>query len=416
MPWNGPVHRSVSVSRALPVPTLRYDMPSPTLLIFVTVFIDLIGFGIVLPLLPSYAASFHVSDTAIGVLVASFSLMQFLLAPWWGRLSDRIGRRPVLLIGLAGSALSYLLFGLAGSFWLLLLSRVVAGGMGATVNVAQAYLADVSPPDKRASAMGLIGAAFGLGFVVGPALGGISSRWGDAAPGLMAAGLSAANFVMAWLWLPESRHAVPVETQHLEPGHWTRFLTAFLAVGFSTLAFTVLYVVFPLQLERALGYDRHHSAYFFVLIGVVSAIIQGGLIGRMVRKVGERSLMAAGGLCMGVGFAMLPSVLTPPGALGSLLVALIAIATGSAMISPSAAAYVSRVASHDEQGRALGLLQSVASVARIAGPVSAGVAATHLGPGHAFLAAAAVAGVGGVSAALGRGRMPLPVAGLEGRK
>src|SRR5574338_471940 len=175
-------------------------MPSPTLLIFLTVFIDLIGFGIVLPLLPSYAASYHVSDTAIGILVASFSLMQFLLAPWWGRLSDRIGRRPVLLIGLAGSALSYLLFGLAGTFWLLLLSRVVAGGMGATVNVAQAYLADVSPPEKRASAMGLIGAAFGLGFVVGPAIGGISSRLGNAAPGLIAAGLSAVNFLMAWLW------------------------------------------------------------------------------------------------------------------------------------------------------------------------------------------------------------------------
>src|SRR5512147_218405 len=165
-------------------------MPSPTFLIFLTVFIDLIGFGIVLPLLPSYAASFQVSDTAIGFLVASFSLMQFLLAQWWGRLSDRIGRRPVLLIGLLGSALSYLLFGLAGSFAVLLVSRLVAGGMGATVNVAQAYLADITPLEQRPRAMGLIGAAFGLGFVVGPALGGISSHWGAAAPGFLAAGLT----------------------------------------------------------------------------------------------------------------------------------------------------------------------------------------------------------------------------------
>ncbi|MFN8653228.1 MAG: MFS transporter [Gemmatimonadales bacterium] len=387
---------------------------SPTLLIFVTVFIDLIGFGIVLPLLPSYAASFQVSDTAIGILVASFSLMQFLLAPWWGRLSDRIGRRPVLLIGLAGSAISYLIFGLAGTFWLLLASRIVAGGMGATVNVAQAYLADVTPPDKRASAMGMIGAAFGLGFVVGPAIGGISSHFGNAAPGFIASGLSVVNFVMAWFWLPESRHAAAAEKVHLEPGHWTRFLLAFSAVGFSTLAFTVLYVVFPLQLERALGYDRHHSAYFFVWIGVVSAVIQGGLIGRMVKRFGERSLMAVGGTCMAAGFALLPAVLTPPGQLGLLMLALTAIATGSAMVSPSAASFVSRVASTHEQGRALGLLQSVASVARIVGPVAAGLAATHLGPARAFFVAAAAALAGGVSAALGRERLMNAMPGLGG--
>jgi len=260
-------------------------MFSPQQLIFLTVFIDLIGFGIVLPLLPSYAAAFRVSDTAIGFLVASFSLMQFLLAHWWGRLSDRIGRRPVLLVGLAGSAVSYLVFALAGSFWLLLVSRMVAGAMGATVNVAQAYLADVTAPERRASAMGLLGAAFGLGFVVGPALGGISSHWGDAGPGLIASGLTGINLLLAWRWLPESRPggapaavAVPV--------HWSRFLAPFAAVGLSTIAFTVLYVVFPLQVERALGLDRHQSAYLFVLIGLVSAVVQGGLIGRLVARDG----------------------------------------------------------------------------------------------------------------------------------
>ena len=196
-------------------------MFSPTLLIFLTVFIDLIGFGIVLPLLPSYAASFHVSDAGIGVLVASFSLMQFLLAHWWGRLSDRIGRRPVILVGLAGSALSYLLFALASNFWLLLLSRVVAGGMGATVNVAQAYLADTTTAERRARALGLIGAAFGLGFVVGPALGGIASRWGNAAPGLIASGLTAINFLLALRWLPEPVRITPDGPAPV-PVHWTR--------------------------------------------------------------------------------------------------------------------------------------------------------------------------------------------------
>jgi MFS family permease len=375
-------------------------MPSPTLLIFLTVFIDLIGFGIVLPLLPSYAAAFHVGDAAIGALVASFSLMQFLLAHWWGRLSDRVGRRPVLLVGLAGSAVSYLLFALAGNFWLLLLSRVVAGGMGATINVAQAYLADVTAAEHRARAMGMIGAAFGLGFVVGPAIGGVSSGFGNAAPGLVACSLTTLNLLLAWRWLPESRRTVP-EGPAPVPVHWSRFLLAFSAVGLSTLAFTVLYVVFPLQVERVMGYDRHHSAYLFVLIGVVSAAIQGGLIGRLVRQFGERLLMASGGLLMGLGLALLP-VSTIPGRLGLLLAALVVVAAGSAMVAPSAAAYVSRVAPPDEQGRALGLLQSVGAVARIAGPITAGLIAGHVSPNAAFLAAGGAAGLAGLSAVVGR--------------
>jgi MFS family permease len=377
-------------------------MPSPTLLIFLTVFIDLIGFGIVLPLLPSYAAATHASDTAIGVLVASFSLMQFLLAPWWGRLSDRIGRRPVLLVGLAGSALSYLLFAVAGSFWLLLVSRMVAGGMGATINVAQAYLADVTVPERRARAMGLIGAAFGLGFVVGPAIGGVSSGFGNGGPGLVASALTTINLLLAWRWLPESRRADSPEGPAPVPVHWTRFLLAFTAVAFSTLAFTVLYVVFPLQVERVLGYDRHHSAYLFVLIGVVSAVIQGGMIGSLVARFGERLLIGAGGVLMALGLALLPAAFTAPGRLGLLLSALVLIAAGSGMVAPSAASFVSRVAPPDEQGRALGLLQSVAAVARIAGPVTAGLVAGHVGSQAAFLVASGAAGIAGLSAAVSR--------------
>ncbi len=379
-------------------------MPSPTLLIFSTVFLDLIGFGIVLPLLPSYAAAFHVSDAEIGLLVASFSLMQFLLAHWWGRLSDRIGRRPVLLVGLAGSAASYLLFGLADSFWLLLLSRMISGGMGATVNVAQAYLADVTPLDKRAKAMGLIGAAFGLGFVVGPALGGISSRFGNAAPGLLASALAAANFLLAWRWLPESRHAqVAAGTE--PPVHWSRFIMAFGVIAFSTVAFTVLYVVFPLQLERALGFDRHQSAYFFVLIGIVHAVVQGGLIGHLVRRLGEQRLMIGGSLLLALGLGLLPYAFAAGahGRLAPLLVTLLVVALGSAVIAPSAATYVSRVASAGEQGRALGLLQSVGAVARIGGPIIAGTVAGHAGAPSAFFVASGAAGLAGISAVISSG-------------
>ncbi len=375
-------------------------MLSPQQLIFLTVFIDLIGFGIVLPLLPSYAAAFQVSDTAIGFLVASFSLMQFLLAHWWGRLSDRIGRRPVLLVGLAGSAVSYLVFALAGSFWLLLASRLVAGAMGATVNVAQAYLADVTAPERRASAMGLLGAAFGLGFVVGPALGGVSSHWGDAGPGLIASGLTGINLLMAWRWLPESRPGGAPATAAV-PVHWSRFLAPFAAVGLSTVAFTVLYVVFPLQVERALGFDRHQSAYLFVLLGLVSAVVQGGLIGRLVARYGERRLISAGGLVLAAGLALLPATLAPGAGSGPLLAVLLLVGAGSATIAPSAAAYVSRVAPAEEQGRALGLLQSVGAVARIAGPIAAGGLAAAFSPRVAFLAASGAAGLAGISGLMG---------------
>lgn len=368
-------------------------MPSPSLLIFVTVFIDLIGFGIVLPLLPSYAASFHVNEAAIGILVASFSAMQFLLAQWWGRLSDRIGRRPVLLVGLLGSALSYLLFGLAGSFWVLLLSRLVAGGMGATVNVAQAYLADMTPPEQRPRAMGMIGAAFGMGFVVGPALGGISSHWGAAAPGFLASGLTTINLILAWRWLPESLRAAPAAKDKV-PVHWSRFMLAFSATAFSTLAFTVMYVIFPLELQRALGYDRDHTAYLFVLIGVVSAGVQGGLVGRLVPRFGERALIAAGGGLLCAGLIALAGALGPlkDSGHGALLYgSLLTLAFGSALIGPSASSYVSRNAPSDEQGRALGLMQSVGAMARIGGPVLAGTVASRFGPTTAFLVAGGAA-------------------------
>jgi DHA1 family tetracycline resistance protein-like MFS transporter len=378
---------------------------SAKLVVFVAVFIDLIGFGIVLPLLPSYAARMQVSDAGIGILVASFSLMQFLLAPWWGRLSDRMGRRPVILIGLAGSTVSYLLFAFAGNFLMLLLSRVVAGGMGATVSVAQAYLADITPPEERARAMGLIGAAFGLGFVIGPAIGGISSRWGDAGPGLIAAGLTTANFLLAWYRLPETRVHQPT-TRAAVPVHWRLLLAPYSVTFLSTIAFTVMYVVFPLLVERTLGYDRHHTAYFFVLIGLVTAIVQGGLVGRLARIMGERQLMEIGSLLLGLGLAAIPyAVLRAAGGsspLPVLIPALLLLAFGPGLIGPSASGYVSRIAPTEEQGRALGTLVSVGAVARIVGPITAGMVNQYGGTRTAFLVSAAAAGAGVVLGAMGR--------------
>ena len=378
---------------------------SATLALFLTVFIDLIGFGIVLPLLPSYAARLQVNDARIGIVVAAFSLMQFLLAPWWGRLSDRIGRRPVILVGLAGSACSYLLFAYAGTFWILLLSRLVAGGMGATVSVAQAYLADVTPPERRAKAMGLIGAAFGLGFVVGPAIGGLTSRWGEAMPGLVAAGLSTANFVLAWFRLPETRVHQPREARGGAAVHWRLLVAPYAVLLLSTIAFTVMYVVFPLYVERTLGYDRHQTAYLFVLLGFVTAVVQGGLVGRLVQRYGERRLMEAGCLLVALGLGLLPwtTGASPDHRLAALLGVMLLLGLGPGLISPSTTGYISRIAPPSEQGRALGLLGSVSAIARIIGPVLAGTLNQVLGSPATFTTMAGLALAGGMAGFAARG-------------
>lgn len=241
--------------------------------------IDLIGFGMVLPLLPGHAAEFSSSETAIGALVASFSLMQFLVAPWWGRLSDRIGRRPVILLGLASSALSYLLFAVAGNYWVLLLSRVIAGGLGATVNVAQAYLADITPPAGRARAMGMIGMAFGLGFIIGPALAAITSHAGATVPGVTAAGFCLVSLVLGWRFLPETREHQPSNT--VGPVPWRTVASPYLVMLFSVVGFAVITVVFPLFTTQAMGLGRRETSMFFVLMGLSSALVQGWLLGKL---------------------------------------------------------------------------------------------------------------------------------------
>jgi MFS transporter, DHA1 family, tetracycline resistance protein len=378
---------------------------SPTGALFLTVVIDLIGFGIVLPLLPGYAARFQVSETAIGIVVGSFSLMQFLFAPWWGRLSDRIGRRPVLLIGLAGSALSYLLFAFAGGFWTLLLSRILAGGMGATVNVAQAYLADVTPVEQRARAMGLLGAAFGVGFVLGPAIAGITVPLGQRAPGLVAAVISLASFIVAWFRLPETRVHRPIDSTTL-PADWRRFAAPYSVMFLIVLAFTVMTVVFPLYSERTLGYDQRSTSYFFVLLGLVSALIQGWLIGGLSRRYREHTLMVAGGVSLALGLGIIPltqSDLVPPGLhLAGLLTALVFISVGTGLSMPSISGFVSRITPPTRQGAALGTLQSIGSFGRIVGPPASGFLTDIAGERTVFLVAAAIALAGMIVAAIAR--------------
>ena len=263
-------------------------MPPSARRLFLTVFLDLIGFGIVLPLLPTYGSRFTTSAAVIGALVAVDSLLTFLVAPAWWRLSDRVGRRPVLLVGLAGSVAAYFIFAWAGSLARLFLSRVVSGATGATIHVAQAYLADVTPPERRSHAMGLVGAAFGLGFTVGPAIGGIASTLGGLAlPGLIAGGLALVNLAQAWRFLPETDvrrrpDYRPVALARTSVG------SPFGVMFASTLAFTAIYVSFPLYSQQVLAYERSTISGFFVVIGLVTIVVQGRLVGRLAPRVGER--------------------------------------------------------------------------------------------------------------------------------
>lgn len=378
-------------------------MPSATR-VFLTVFFDLIGFGIVLPLLPSYGARFTSSAALIGALVATDSLLTFLLAPRWGRLSDRIGRRPVLLIGLAGSAVSYLVFGLAGSFAMLLLSRIVSGATGATVHVAQAYLADITPPERRSHAMGLIGAAFGLGFTIGPAIGGSASLYGEALPGLIAAGIATVNFFLALATLPETEVRRRPEYRPLARG-WIRFRSPFAVMFASTIAFTAIYVSFPLYSQDVLGYGRSAVSSFFVVIGLITIVVQGRLVGRLAPRFGERRLVIVGSALMAAGFALFPLI---SGSTGGLIGAIALLTTGFCLVGPSLAGLVSRRTARDEQGGALGMLQSAGAVARIIGPPAAGFLSQVAGPAAPFYAAAGAALIAAAAGSMQSAEEPAP--------
>jgi DHA1 family tetracycline resistance protein-like MFS transporter len=369
-------------------------------IVFLTVFLDLVGFGIVLPLLPFYATELGASPFEVGLIIASYSAMQFVFAPVWGALSDRYGRRPLLLVGLFGSAASYVVFGLASSLEVLLLSRVIAGIMGANIPVAQAYIADSTTIERRARGMGMIGAAFGLGFIFGPAIGGGLSPWGYGVPGFAAAGLSLTAATAAWFWLPESlavenrvtdgfgalsavtgraRAAVRVlKRKRLREPIGVFFLGTMGFAGFTT--------IFPLFLENPLGLTALYAGGMFAFVGLVSAGVQGALIGPMVERYGEQAnaafggvLLAAGVIAMGLGQSIVAT-----------LVSLVGVGIGWGLLAPSLQSLVSRRAMANEQGQVLGVNQSASALARVIGPVAAGWAYGALGPAMGFVAGGAL--------------------------
>ena len=365
---------------------------SPLVVIFVTVFIDLLGFGIIIPLLPFYAESFGASAFAIGLLGTSFSLMQFLFSPIWGRWSDRIGRKPIILIGLFGSGLSYVTMALAGSLALLFIARIVGGIAGANIPTAQAYIADITTPENRARGMGLVGAAFGLGFIFGPAIGGLLSRVSPETPMWCAAALCFANFAAAWFLLPESR-LVTAATKTL--GRMAAFrlamgqptLLVILALYFIvTMAFSAFEATFALFTEARFGFTAASIGFLFAFIGAIIAVIQGVLIGRVVKRVGERRVIPIAIAVIAVSIGLLPFVWDVP----TLLIALGLLAMGMGFNNPSLSSMVSKLSHEDDQGGTLGLASSLASLGRVVGPAWGGYFYDAYGMTTPYLSAAAL--------------------------
>jgi MFS transporter, DHA1 family, tetracycline resistance protein len=365
---------------------------SPLVIIFVTVFIDLLGFGLTIPLLPFYAESFGASALAIGLLGTSFSLMQFLFSPIWGRWSDRVGRKPIILLGLFGSCASYLMLALANSLALLFVARIVGGIAGANIPAAQAYIADVTTPENRARGMGLIGAAFGLGFIFGPAIGGLLSRVSPETPMWCAAALCFANFVAAWFLLPESR-AAGAATRTLGRLEVFRHamtkptLLLILALYFLvTMAFAAFEATFALFTQARFGYTAASIGFLFTFIGTIIAVIQGVLIGRVVKRVGERRIIPVAIAAISLSIGLLPFVWNVP----TLLVALGLLAMGMGFNNPSLSSMVSKLSDDDDQGGTLGLASSLASLGRVVGPAWGGYLYDAFGMTTPYLSAAGV--------------------------
>lgn len=380
--------------------TAEEHATSARLVLFLTVFIDLLGFGIVIPFLPMFARHLRVGGAGVGALLAIYSLMQFFFSPMLGRLSDRIGRRPVIMLGLFGSSLGYLIYGFADSFATLLLSRAVHGACAATVSTAQAYVADTTTESDRAHGMGMIGAAFGLGFVLGPALGGLLGRESLRVPVFFASALTLANLVFAALKLKESRR--PADAARADPARELlgvfsgtparlrrhRVTARLFLVGFLlTLAMAALETSFSLTIPAVYGYGAMGIGGLLAFAGIIQAFTQGYLIKRTVGLLGESRLLRMGVVLFALGLAPVGSL----PARTALFVMLALVAIGYGFATTSVATLISRGTVADLQGEALGINQSAQSMARILGPLGAGLAYQLLGPTAPFVGGAGVA-------------------------
>lgn len=357
---------------------------SPLVVIFTTVFIDLVGFGIVIPVLPFYAEGtrFNATPRTVGLLFASYSIMQLIFSPILGRLSDRYGRRPVLLLSLIGTGIGFLILGFATTIWMLFLGRILDGITGGNISTAQAYIADITTKEERARGMGLIGAAFGLGFIIGPALGGILSRWGISVPFLFAAGLCFANSLLLYFRLPETvtpdhpaRNSASMRgfAQLVHSLKRPRLASVLTIYFLFIVAFSIMTTSFSLYTMFRFGYDAQHTGYLFAYVGIIAVIIQGGLIGRLVKRFGEVPLVIVGALFFAASLFAVPFVGPDTGGLMGLLIGGGIFSMGNSLSTPALTSLASKSVGRAEQGSVLGVVQSAASLARAVGPSLAAI-------------------------------------------
>ncbi|HVF48376.1 MAG TPA: MFS transporter [Pyrinomonadaceae bacterium] len=355
----------------------------PLIIIFVTVFIDLIGFGMVIPILPFYASSeqFQATPFEIGLLFSIYSWMQFFFSPILGRLSDTYGRRPILFISLLGSAVGYFVIGAAGTLVLVFLGRIIGGITGGNISTAQAYIADITTRENRAKGMGLFGAAFGLGFILGPALAGLLSKYGVHVPFYFAGFLSLANAAALYFILPES---LKPRAAGDEPA-LGRFAELFASLGdaqFRTIAivyfllitaFSIMTYAFVLFTAFTFEYNAEENGYLFAYVGLIAIIMQGGVFGMAAKQFGEARLAVFGCIVLTVSLFVMPYSSPNLGGLTGLLIVLAFLSFGNAFASPALSSLASKNAGDHEQGRVMGVMQSGASLARAIGPLIGGV-------------------------------------------
>ena len=357
---------------------------TPLIIIFVTIFIDLIGFGMVIPILPFYASSnqFKATPFEIGLLFSVYSWMQFVFSPILGRLSDRYGRKPILFISLLGSAVGYFVIGFANTLLLVFIGRIIGGITGGNISTAQAYIADVTTKENRAKGMGLFGAAFGLGFILGPALAGILSKYGVHVPFYFAAALSLANAVALYFILPESIRPGARIAHEERKGNLAEIADFLREPKFRTItaiyvllitAFSIMTYAFVLFTNFTFGYDAEQNGYLFAYVGFLAIIMQGGVFGMAAKAFGEARLVVFGCVMLVISLFAMPFSSPEFGGLAGLLLVAALLSVGNAFASPALTSLASKYAGDHEQGKVMGVMQSGASLARAVGPTIGGV-------------------------------------------